>query len=334
VTRPEVVPIRLAYNRLYAVRSDDGWVLIDAGPAYRGAFEELAAQLAAAGIEQSDVTCVVVSHGHLDHAGLATEWQHVGVPVAVHGDDAETVSRPPLQDPREAAALVRFLHEAGLEESAVRFARRWLDERRRQALKAALAPADDPEFSAPQQGNWPFRLRMPAFTADLLLEDGQEPAPGIEVFHAPGHTPGNCVFRAGDAVFSGDQLVPGITPVPAVQFLPPDYTERLRSLPLFIRGLELIRELKPAVVYPGHGEPILDAVAQIDRQLAQVEKRCQRIFAELSSGPLTTLEVARRLYPHLPSARLWQVLAVVTGHLDVLHERGRAQLVDGRWRRL
>ena len=333
MTVPEVVPLRLAYNRLYAVRAGGEWLLIDAGPAYHGAFSELVGQLATQGVPPGSVSTVLLTHGHLDHAGLAGDWQERGARIGIGAGDLERGARPALSDEREVEALIRYLREAGLDAGAVEEARTGLEQRRRQHLRAATAAEDDPEFATPQQGNWPFTLRLPPFQPDFILEGGSLFADTVTVFEAPGHTAGNCIFQAGGAIFSGDQLVAGITPVPAVQFLPPDYSVRLRSLPLFLRGLHLIKELKPAVVYPGHGDPIADPVAEVDRQLAQVEKRCARIRQELGSGPLTTLGVTRALYPRLPGARLWQVLGVVNGHLDLLEERGEAVVEGGLWRR-
>ena len=71
----------------YAFVDDDGSVtLVDTG--LRSAPPKLVAGLAAMGKRPADVTRIVLTHAHPDHAGGAAEMERrTGAPIAVHTDD-------------------------------------------------------------------------------------------------------------------------------------------------------------------------------------------------------------------------------------------------------
>ena len=89
-----------------------------------------------------------------------------------------------------------------------------------------------------------------------VLDDGDEVA-GFRVIHAPGHTPGHCMFfRASDQVcIAGDVLAnlnfltgkPGLREPPS--FFSVDVTQNRRSIQTLI-------DLQPKVVCFGHGYPL------------------------------------------------------------------------------
>lgn len=85
----------------YAFRDDDGQVtLVDTG--ISSAPKRILAALAGIGSHPSDVTRIVLTHSHSDHAGGAAELTGTTkAPVAVHSDDAESVrtGTPPRLDP-------------------------------------------------------------------------------------------------------------------------------------------------------------------------------------------------------------------------------------------
>lgn len=108
VWRVPTTPMDLVNSFLF--RDADGQVtLVDAG--LRNAPRRILAALDQIGTAPSDVTRIVVTHAHLDHAGgLAEVARRTGAPVAVHADDAADVRRgtpPPLDPATTAGRLVR-----------------------------------------------------------------------------------------------------------------------------------------------------------------------------------------------------------------------------------
>lgn len=78
----------------WLVRSSDGWVMIDCGPSTsQSALEQ---GIAAAGVDIRDVTRIVLTHIHLDHAGavgtLLRDYPHLK--VTVHQDAAPVLIDP------------------------------------------------------------------------------------------------------------------------------------------------------------------------------------------------------------------------------------------------
>lgn len=159
-----------AFINSYALENDDGSVtLVDCG--VKRAPARIVRGLAAIGKHPADVTRIVLTHAHPDHAGGAAEVaRRTGAPLALHAADvayAEAGESPP-RDP------------------TIRGAR----------LFTRMAPGSFPAFEVAQ----------PLADADLLDDVGG----GLRVLHTPGHTPGHVsllheptrVLITGDALFN------------------------------------------------------------------------------------------------------------------------------------
>jgi glyoxylase-like metal-dependent hydrolase (beta-lactamase superfamily II) len=94
----------------YAFRDDDGQVtLVDAG--VKSAPPRILAALAAIGSAPQDVTRIVLTHGHGDHAGGAAGLKaSTGAPIAIHPADADAVragTSPPIDRSTWVGKIVR-----------------------------------------------------------------------------------------------------------------------------------------------------------------------------------------------------------------------------------
>jgi glyoxylase-like metal-dependent hydrolase (beta-lactamase superfamily II) len=179
VPSPRVVPLAPGVYRIpttpkdlvnsFAFVEDDGQVtLVDCGT--KGAPKKLVAALAEIGARPADVTRIVLTHTHPDHAGGAEELRRTaGARVAVHAADAPFARRgtPPPRD--RSFWLGRLLQRL---------------------------PGGD--FPAIEVGD--------ELTDGQLLEV----AGGLRVVHTPGHSPGHVsllhepsgVLVTGDALFN------------------------------------------------------------------------------------------------------------------------------------
>lgn len=314
--------ISLGYNNVYVVGDAGGRVLIDAGPDYGGASEHIERELSG-----SLPDLVVTTHGHLDHAGLASWWQSRGVPVAIGKGDLHYSSGPQLQHDGEWDGYVSFVERSGAPEELVVEVLHGLEERRAWSLAASTSTKYPP---AGRERRWPTGLLYRPFAPSLVLEGDGPPTESseLEVLTSPGHTPGNLVVihRREGWLFSGDQLLPEMTPTPGIQAKgsehdPDDW--RFRSLPAFVRSLQRLRELDLQRCFPGHGRPFDDVPAVLDANLAQIEQRTERVLQSLrDDGPGSLFAVCERLYPRAVRRRFWQIAATVQGHLDLLEEAG------------
>lgn len=78
----------------WLVRGDDGWLVIDCGPSTSQ--RTLEREVAAAGISMQDISRIVLTHIHLDHAGAAGTLlrDHPHLRVTVHRDAAHVLIDP------------------------------------------------------------------------------------------------------------------------------------------------------------------------------------------------------------------------------------------------
>jgi glyoxylase-like metal-dependent hydrolase (beta-lactamase superfamily II) len=320
----KVERVKLAYNSVYFVSEGADLVIIDTGPDYRGAREALTSAL-----QGRRPLLVVATHGHLDHAGLGAWWQAQGVDVAAGSED---FGQTEGHTDRDIADLEDYVRTCGAPPDIVAEVNSGLELRRRWAREMRT----DAEWADGGGGRWPTALRYLPFQPDRRI-DGTTALPcGLTAVPSPGHTPGNLVVTLASsdsepALFSGDQLLPEITPTPAIQY---HDGRRFPSLPRFLDSLAVLdaHSPPPAICYPGHGEPFENVSVTIRANLAQAEQRSERLLEDLRNGAAATVyELAERAYPRALARRFWQIIATVQGHLDVLEERHLASLQDGRW---
>lgn len=206
---------------------------------------------------------ITITHLHPDHLGLARNLRaQYGTPVSMHRveDQAQLVYARWNQD----ASFVR----PDLESWGVP------TDRFEQVLNFAIGTP---------------RVVVPS---DELLEDGQYlqiPGRKLRVVHTPGHTPGHISLyeEEQNLLFSGDQLLPKVTPGIGAGIDP-----QVNPLEQYLTSLEKITELTISQCLPGHEYRFKGAP---DRAGAIAARHLQR-----------TAEVATVLKKK-PAASVWQV---------------------------
>ena len=304
------IHIPLGDNVLYPLTLASGsTLLVDAGPDFAvdtsEAWPLLTSQLAAHNIEVGDVTHVLITHAHLDHAGLAHRWAAEGATILAGTADIPAVATGLQSREAQRAAQLRDLIRHGCPEDLV------------------------PQMRSPRSGS-PLRwepcsaaaLAPPAASYDLA--DGRT----LEVIDAPGHTPGNLVAfipQTGE-LFSGDTILPTTVPTPGMHYPTAiegiETPERWPSLPPFMDSIARIRQLHVRRILPGHGEPVEEPETLFTRFETHHARRAKRIRRLLEEHPDTAFGIARRQFPRLPPRRLAQAITETFGHLDLLARQG------------
>ena len=309
--------IRLHYNTVYLVEDGGERVLIDTGPDYEGAWEELRAALGSRMPER-----VVATHGHHDHAGMGAQWQRTGVPVILGEPDWRYTVGGEDDLAAEQTLLERVVRDCGAPQPVTDEAIAALERR-----MASNRLARDSYPPAGSRSHWRTGLRYERYEPQMEAVNGPIGA-GLRLALCPGHTPGNCVaIHEGEGwLFSGDQLLPDITPTPGLQLDPWSTTgERFRSLPEFRKSLLQLRDVRFSRCFPGHGEPFDTVTETTEANIAAIDSRTERVFESLlENGPASLYALCDRLYPRALRRRFWQILPTVLGHLDVLEDEGRA----------
>jgi glyoxylase-like metal-dependent hydrolase (beta-lactamase superfamily II) len=176
-----------------------------------------------------------------------------------------------------------------------------------------------------------IREFVAAAEPDVLLEDGVPvPLPGWDVvtLHTPGHSPGHVCFhdRAGRLLFSGDHVLPRISPSVAVHVQQP-----VNPLADFLDALRRVRDLDIDEVLPAHEWRFRGLDTRVDELLDHHRRRLDETHAAISAAPgLTCWEITLRLrwsrdwsqiVGYMRRAAVGETLA----HLVLLESSGRAR---------
>ncbi|RDV45373.1 hypothetical protein DOE76_08965 [Leifsonia sp. ku-ls] len=279
----------LPYSLAYLVEDDRGGLLVvDPGSPGEEAGRVVLAAVAALGRRPSDVSAIVLTHLHADHAGVADALRAVtGAPVLMHKREAEAL-----------AAIRRGLPAPDLEG--------WGVPAERQPELAAVT-------SAPA---------APGLRADGVLADGDlldVPGRRIRVLWTPGHTPGSLCLHDEDAglVLTGDTVLPTVNP--GLGLGGPTTTNPIAD---YLASLDRLGTLG-AVALPGHEHPFAGLA---DRCAALAEHHLRR-SREVAAHPGGTVwEVASALtwtggWEHLPPFARLSALAQTALHRDYLAAR-------------
>lgn len=258
---------------VYALADGDRVTLVDCG-VWRADPDDdglpaLERGLEAAGYALRDVSRIIVTHAHIDHYGLAGRLMELtGAELWMHA--MTDLDCEKYRHPDTAMA------------------------RRRDTYADHGLP--DPESNALAQGlkEWLPYLHSVVEASTRLRGDESIPIGGRDwqVIHTPGHSFGHiCLWSADErVVFSGDHLLPGVTP--PVTFERGFDADPLRS---YLTSLQQIADRNPRLVLPGHGRPFGDACRRIEAIVRNKRRRLDAIRQLIQEQPRTVTEITDQL---------------------------------------
>ncbi|MFE0642291.1 MBL fold metallo-hydrolase [Streptomyces sp. NPDC058877] len=335
----------LGHTLVHVLDTDRGPVLIDTGWDDPDSWSELTSGLDALGLSVQEVHGVLITHHHPDHHGLSGRVrEESGAWIAMHAADAAVVRRTREVDPGTwFDYLARKLAVVGAPEDHIaplRAARASGRMRTMPGLRSAL----------------PDREIVPGELLDLA---GRR----LRAVWTPGHTPGHVCLHLEEEhpsrlpghgrLFSGDHLLPGISPHIGLYEDPEDHSPsshrsaqegpRPAGLPLrssggdplgdYLDSLERIARLGVAEVLPAHQHAFTDASGRVRELLDHHEERLAGLLGLLGT-PLTPWQLAERMEWNRPWDRIpygSRTIAVSEAEAHVRHlvKRGRAEPVAG-----
>jgi glyoxylase-like metal-dependent hydrolase (beta-lactamase superfamily II) len=309
------IPTPFMVGRVNAYLIEDTpLTLVDSGPNSGKALDELEQALAARGHAIEDIELLVITHQHIDHFGLAA--------ILARRSGAEVAALAPLgpylRDYRQAAELDD------------RYAER--------TMLLHGIPAD--VVTALRAVSASFRAWGSAVEVTRPLHDGEELQlrdRTLRVSHRPGHSPSDTVFldESRSLMLGADHLIKHISSNPLLSRplgAAPDFAgPRPKSLIDYIASLRLTRAQELSLVLPGHGEPIADHAALIDKRLRMHDRRAEKIHGLIAGRPRTAHEIALELWGNVAVTQAYLTLSEVLGHADLLIADGRVveQEADG-----
>lgn len=137
----------------------------------------------------------------------------------------------------------------------------------------------------------------------------------ITALYTPGHSADHLSFLLAQdrAIFTGDLILgKGSSMV--------TYPEG--DVAAYLRSLDRLAALGPRLLFPGHWDPVTDAMAKIDEYRRHRLEREAQVLAAVRSGPATAHELTRRVYGDLDEQLMRAAEMTMRAHLHKLADDG------------
>ena len=308
MTKPSIIPLRIpnpfseGRNQVYVIPCDPV-TLIDTGTATDRSFNALVSQLDKHGFSIGDIGRVILTHKHIDHIGNAWRIQQASnAEILIHESEMQAI--------------------ADVDPNGVRF---------QDLVTERLAEWNVPEEARPQPANLVGRTWAIQSATPRGLVHGQKINTNcgeLEVLHTPGHTNGSICLKFGRQLFSGDHVLPTITPNVGGGDL------RQRGLlGRFLESLDHTLALAPDIdqVFPGHGVPFNHLAERCQELIQHHLNRLKQTEACLQQGRLSVYEMAICLFGELHDYHVILGCAEAQAHLEFLVTAGRACYQHGQY---
>ena len=147
----------------------------------------------------------------------------------------------------------------------------------------------------------------------------------LTVIHTPGHSPDHLAFwhKPSGTIFSGDLVVRGSSVM--------IHTSRGGNLSEYLRSLQRLLMLEPAVLLPAHGPRVDDPRALLTGYLEHRRMREQQVLDALRAGRTSVQAIAESIYDGLDPALLPAAHENVRAHLEKLEAQGVVSRQADRW---
>jgi glyoxylase-like metal-dependent hydrolase (beta-lactamase superfamily II) len=306
---PMPEPPGLITANVYAVGKGP-LTLIDTGPKIPGSLEFIKEKLRLAGFDLSDIERIVVTHGHVDHFGLAAGIQEIaGHPIEcfIHEQDRWRVSREMFQEELWTEGMEPFMTMTGMPKREIQKMRN-----RSSSFRSLADPLED--VSSMDDG-------------DEFKGDGYQ----LTVIHTPGHTRGTCCLYESQqqVLFSGDHIIKHITPNPFVELHRSHLPDtRYQSLRAYLESLDKLAGLDVQFIFPGHGEYIDDLPGIIASYRVHHRERMDLVWKALKKQSRPIYDLIDDVFPFVPESDVFLAVSEIFVHLEILINEGRADLAD------
>ncbi|MFA9418187.1 MBL fold metallo-hydrolase [Natrinema sp. HArc-T2] len=274
----------------------DRGVVIDPGPPSEAAWDALRDGITDAGLALEDVEHVLVTHWHIDHAGLTARLaDRANATVHAHRNDAPLIGEYATARPQRLRRDRQVLAQWGVPES----------------IRTGVLDRDTP---SPLPDSFP-----------VVRHDDGETIAGVELVHTPGHTSGHSSLRTSDAVFLGDLLLPTYTPN-----VGGSDTRLEDPLGRYLSSLHRL-DSAPKDGLPGHGTPleIATAIDEVKRHHRERARAAFRALATPEPAAQTPWDVAQALFGEMRGIHAKFGAGEATAHLQRLAELGIVDRLEG-----
>ena len=317
---PQAWPSSLGPTWSYVLEADKLTLVDTGGP---GSLGDLEAGLEWLGYPLSAVERVILTHGHMDHDGScfklvaqtgAELWAHevYSKLVGLDSEDMDQEWRRRYSDSSSSSER-SSPNGSGRDHEAMAHIREYRESARR------------------------IEVTNPV-TEGLACD-------GLTFLYTPGHSPDELCIQYQRVLFTGDHVLPQITPHPSVgatyskfkDSLPPAYQDENQyyGLKTFLKSLKRVAAMEPDIsVLPAHrayfrGKFNLIGVERAQEILDHHRERCDDLLSLVrkETGGLESLTRRHFSSRHLEGPNFRMALSEVVSHVEFLQEAGDVEMV-------
>ena len=310
---------------------NEGLTLIDAGGV--GSFQSLVQGLQQAGFSASDVERVILTHGHQDHDGATAELiAETGAQLWAHDIYAHLL---PYQ-PRELQTSPNSAVQREMQRVIAVDMERW-----QQSSSSPHRDGHDTLFEE-------YLTSRKALRVNRSVQQGDQVG-DLTFIYTPGHSPDHICISWDGVLFTGDHVLPEITPHPTTKVeypsrikekLPPHYRSGKEhwGLAIYLRSLKVVQALDPGTaILPAHrlfsrGRLNLPTIDRAEEILQHHVRRLHQIVVRMGHEPSTLEDITRGIFSRrkLIGGNLYAAFREVVSHLELLVDTGDVEQVSGK----
>ncbi len=280
---------------VYLIKHRDNVILIDLGPRTQSTMQSLEQGLQKHDLSLEDVTHVIFTHSHVDHAGCAATFR----------------DRNPTADV--------YMHQKELEYHDI------LRHQKFEKISEVFGSLDqsiqdmflkmDGYYSKMKSPINPTHL-ISGSQFKLMIDDLE-----LEFIHVPGHTPGSMVIYlpSKNLLFTGDHVIAHISPIITYSDFEFD------GLGMYMDSLRKLQPLTVKEAWPAHGAKIQDLSGRVNELLQHHDQRLQEVhrIIEKIGKPIWPLDLIPELFDaNLPLNQYPLAFFEVLAHLIHLQNIG------------
>jgi glyoxylase-like metal-dependent hydrolase (beta-lactamase superfamily II) len=246
----------------------------------------------------SDLTHILITHGHVDHIGGLTHIRPLtDAKIGVHELDNRILTNYEERLVVVARRLAQYLVEAGvppeLQNELLSMYR----------LTKSLFRSISTDFTFEAQG-----MRLGPF----------------EMLHVPGHCAGHVVIRLDDILFSGDHILDDTSPHQA-----PEHLTLSTGLDHYLKSLDTVEAWAKGIrlTLGGHKEPIEDLPGRIQEIRNMHQERLGKVLGLLEK-PKTIFEISEALFGEVHGYNKLLAVEEAGAHVEYLYQRGQLEIAN------
>jgi glyoxylase-like metal-dependent hydrolase (beta-lactamase superfamily II) len=310
-----IIPIPIPFNEvpylltanIYALGKEE-ITLIDAGPDIPGVLQFVMEGFKREGLIFNNISRIILTHGHMDHFGLASDiLKQIDHPVEI------------------------YIHPEGVWKISTDFLKNeiWADELDQLQMMAGIP---DDVLNAMKRGIRKYYSIAKPIDAPKTMEDGNifnGEGYSLRTVFTPGHDPGLCCLYETEQkiLFSSDHIIKNLTPKPILALSRYRMRDKnYRGLISYLKSLDRVSKMDVKYLFPGHGEYIDDMQPVIAMYRRLYAERMEQVFNAVRKNEAPVYNLVREVFPSVEKADVFIALSEIFSHLEVLESENKIEV--------